>query len=128
MSEPEPRLFVYGTLQAGQRNARVLHPHARGRVPARGLDLGLWTDGRLPWAWPAPGAHVEGELVTLADAAAFAALDRFEEVPTLYVRGRVQVVAGDAPLEVWTYLAPSDPAARGWARVGPRWVDPLAAG
>jgi gamma-glutamylcyclotransferase (GGCT)/AIG2-like uncharacterized protein YtfP len=109
------RLFVYGTLLAGEPNAarlrgcRLEEAHAR-LAGARLIDLGDWPG--LLLADPGHesergvvGERVVGESVVgevwLVAARRFAALDEFEGVPDWYTRRVVTLEDGST---AWTYV------------------------
>lgn len=99
-------LFVYGSLIDPVHRAEVLghfvdavpavlHDHERGHSQ-------FWYVRRRE------GAETRGLLLANLDARDYAILDRYEEVPTLYRRGQVEVTASDgAIIRCWVYL-PAD--------------------
>jgi len=90
------RIFVYGTLRRGAVNHRVLAGvgatfERAARTAAR---YELATLGPYPALLPS-GAHaIEGEVWTI-DEPGTAELDRFEDVPNLYVRGPIELEDGE---------------------------------
>ena len=108
-------VFIYGTLQPGQRNWPILAPYAQTWTPATIWGFELWD---LPEGYPAitPGEGVvRGLAVELKDGNALDALDALDALeghragdPTsLYLRRLLQVVLdGQAPprtLRAYTY-------------------------
>ena len=96
-----PPLFVYGTLQRGQRNHRLLAdqrfvgPAATGpgyRLFDLGAYPGLVRDGR--------GSGVRGELFEVSECC-LDELDDFEGVPDLFTREEVGLAGGGW---AWVYL------------------------
>ena len=116
------RVFVYGTLRPGQANHGRVAGFVRQVEPARLSGHSLWTCGAFPGARPAAEGVVEGVVFTLErPAEALAALDVFEEVPTLYERVRVVVCTrSDSLIDAWTYLLALRDL-RGWAFLGSTW-------
>ncbi len=107
-SKPTLPLFVYGSLIDPIHRAEVLGHLAAG-VPAilqgfvRGRSRHWYVSRR-------EGAETAGLVLTDLDARDFAALDRYEDVPTLYTREQVEVVAmNGALIRCWVYLP------TGWA-------------
>ena len=98
----EHRVFVYGTLLAGERNARWAADSRR--TPA-------WTHGTiydLHCGFPAytreGSGVVRGELLT-ADDAAFRMMDRLEGYPRLYRREEIEVVTeAGGRVRAWVYI------------------------
>jgi gamma-glutamylcyclotransferase (GGCT)/AIG2-like uncharacterized protein YtfP len=96
-------LFVYGSLIDPVHRAEVLGRLADA-VPAvlheyeRGHSRHWYIRRR-------EGAETYGLLLVNLDARDYAILDRYEEVPTLYTRAKVEVTMRDgAPISCWVYL------------------------
>lgn len=101
-------LFVYGSLIDPIHRAEVLGHSADG-VPAilHGYARGR---SRHWYIRRQADAQTAGVLLTDLEARDFATLDRYEEVPTLYTRERVEVVTMDGVcVHCWVYLP------TGWA-------------
>jgi|GEM_PF-664758 gamma-glutamylcyclotransferase (GGCT)/AIG2-like uncharacterized protein YtfP len=97
-AEPGERVFVYGSLQRGQRNHGLLQgARAEGEGSLSGAVL--HDLGPFPMAVPGQGV-VHGE-VFVVPATRMAELDRFEGVPRLYQRHRRRLLDGRW---VWIYL------------------------
>jgi gamma-glutamylcyclotransferase (GGCT)/AIG2-like uncharacterized protein YtfP len=99
-------LFVYGSLMSAAERQRLL-----GRTidacPARLLD---YARGRKRYYFVVrqAGAVTEGAIIEHLTTQDLAILDDYEEVPTLYTRERIEVVAADgAKIECWIYLPTS---------------------
>lgn len=97
------RVFVYGTLLAGEANhgllatAQLVASIARTEAAFELRDLGSFP------GLVAGGEHaVVGEVYEV-DAPTLIALDHLEDHPTFYLRTQVVLEGG---LEVWTYLLP----------------------
>ncbi|PYC78592.1 hypothetical protein C7C46_15940 [Streptomyces tateyamensis] len=114
MSEQLP-FFAYGTLRPGHRNfARHLAAHTLTARPAALPHTALHAGPGYPYALPAPGHTVLGDLITVRPTdypAVLATLDELEEcLPTgngLYVRQPLPVTlltTGEL-LDAWVYLA-----------------------
>lgn len=110
-------VFVYGTLLAGESNARVIADvGVLRREPATAAGLTLYGQtGPFPFAHPRAASQVVGELVWLADTApgdrirlAIDELEGFSPgLPATFYR-RVEWEATDAAgglVRCWTYLA-----------------------
>jgi len=96
-------LFVYGTLLEPGCRQRILG-HPVPTRPAR-LDGFRASRGRHFYLVPTPDAWIDGLILLDLDAADFAALDRYEEVPQLYTRETVEVIApNDERLRCWIYM------------------------
>ncbi|MGC2277644.1 MAG: gamma-glutamylcyclotransferase family protein [Candidatus Binatus sp.] len=110
MNNDDQLLFVYGSLIDPAERLRLL-----GRpidaVPAR---LPGYVRGRKRHYFVAKeqGAITDGAILEGLTARDFTILDAYEEVPTLYTRERIEVVAADArKISCWIYLPtkwPSD--------------------
>jgi gamma-glutamylcyclotransferase (GGCT)/AIG2-like uncharacterized protein YtfP len=104
MIDPEHlRLFVYGTLTREAERVRLLGRSIRA-TPAR---LRGYFRGRSKYYFVARRDGTETVGVVLLDLTDrdFEILDRYENVPRLYARERIEVIdsAGQA-LECWIYL------------------------
>lgn len=101
-----PRLFAYGTLQDARQRAAVLGG-APARVVGRGSVAGVLYDlGDYPGLVPGGAGRVPGLVVELADAAALARLDAYEDVDAgLYARQwtTVRLDAG-GECDAWVYV------------------------
>ena len=96
------RLFVYGTLRAGQAARSLMANHVIASQPGtvRGRMYAL-ADG-YPGFLPGPDGTVLGEMVQLIDlAAAFALLDAYEGDE--FVRSLERVSLADQPDPAWAW-------------------------
>lgn len=95
------RLFVYGTLRAGQSNHYLLRQATK--LGACQLTSGylLYDLGHYPGARQSPSSHIPliGEVYEV-DSTTFAALDLLEEYPEVYTRELIDTEYGVA----WIYL------------------------
>jgi gamma-glutamylcyclotransferase (GGCT)/AIG2-like uncharacterized protein YtfP len=96
-------LFVYGSLIDPARRIELL-----GRdvvtAPATLPDYAL---GRARYFYlrPQPGAVTAGLMLLDLRADDFAVLDRYEELPVLYTREKIEVADADGlPQRCWVYL------------------------
>ena len=109
MNSDNQLLFVYGTLMNPAERLRLL-----GRpIDASPARLPGYTCGRKRYYYVAKreDAVTDGAILEGLGARDFEVLDAYEEVPTLYTRERIEVVAADArKIECWIYL-PTE-----WAR------------
>ena len=96
-------LFVYGTLMNPAERLGLL-----GRpIDASPAHLPGYTRGRKRYFFVAKleDAVTDGALLEGLSPRDFEILDAYEEVPTLYTRQRIEVVAADArKIECWIYL------------------------
>ncbi|UTV27462.1 gamma-glutamylcyclotransferase family protein [Photobacterium atrarenae] len=94
------KVFVYGTLRAGQSNHRLLRQAlllGRCQLPCGYL---LYDFGGYPGAVRQPaGSALVGEVYEV-DSVTFAALDVLEEYPAVYTREQIETDFGLA----WIYL------------------------
>ncbi len=109
MNNDNELLFVYGTLMNPAERLRLL-----GRpIDASPARLSGYARGRKRYFFVAKleDAVTDGAILEGLGARDFEILDAYEEVPTLYTRERIVVVAADArKIECWIYL-PTE-----WAR------------
>jgi gamma-glutamylcyclotransferase (GGCT)/AIG2-like uncharacterized protein YtfP len=109
MNSDNQLLFVYGTLMNPAERLRLL-----GRpIDASPARLPGYTRGRKRYFFVAKleDTVTDGAILEGLGAHDFEILDAYEEVPTLYTRERIEVVAADArKIECWIYL-PTE-----WAR------------
>jgi gamma-glutamylcyclotransferase (GGCT)/AIG2-like uncharacterized protein YtfP len=99
-------LFVYGSLMDPAERQRLLTRPIEA-IPAR---LSGYVRGRTRYYFVAKQADAvtDGAILEGLSARDLAILDRYEEVPTLYTRKRIEVVAADArKIECWIYLPTS---------------------
>jgi gamma-glutamylcyclotransferase (GGCT)/AIG2-like uncharacterized protein YtfP len=103
-------LFVYGSLMNPAERLRLL-----GRpIEASPATLAGYTRGLKKYYFVAKQADAvtDGALLEGLGAQDLAIFDEYEEVPTLYTRERVEVVAADGRrIECWIYLPTSWAAA-----------------
>ena len=112
MMETRARVFVYGTLRAGEPNHYLLDHHdlvARARTEAAFELVSL---GAFPAMVAGGATAVVGEVYEV-DPYTLAALDRLEGHPRFYQRRPIRLEDGD---EVFTYLL-SPEQARGQTRI-----------
>ncbi|MET8824747.1 gamma-glutamylcyclotransferase family protein [Streptomyces sp. NPDC004610] len=113
---PPLPFFVYGTLRPGEANHHAfLSGRTRAEHPARLPGAVLYDGPGYPYAVPAPGGVVHGELITARPdtyAELLRTLDELEEyVPgdprSLYERVTREVVQDPdgTPVHAWVYLA-----------------------
>jgi gamma-glutamylcyclotransferase (GGCT)/AIG2-like uncharacterized protein YtfP len=99
-------LFVYGSLMDPAERLRVIGRPVDA-VPAR---LPGYARGRKRYYFVAKrsDAVTNGAILEWLSARDLAALDDYEQVPTLYKRERIEVVAANGrKIECWIYL-PTD--------------------
>jgi gamma-glutamylcyclotransferase (GGCT)/AIG2-like uncharacterized protein YtfP len=102
-------LFVYGSLADPKHRAEVIGRTVEA-VPAtlKGYERGK---RRYWFIRPREGAATRGAILSNLTDAEFAALDEYEEVPTLYTREQITVTLGGGEnRECWVYLP------TGWER------------
>jgi gamma-glutamylcyclotransferase (GGCT)/AIG2-like uncharacterized protein YtfP len=103
MKNDDQLLFVYGSLMNSAERLRLL-----GRlIEASSARLPNYARGRKRYYFVAkqPEAVTDGAILEGLTARDLAILDDYEEVPTLYTRERIEVVAADArKIECWIYL------------------------
>lgn len=105
------RLFVYGTLRSGERQAGLLGDRRRRPARVRGRLYRL--DAGYPALVAADGGWVEGELIDDVDDRLLGLLDHYEGVAEgLFRRERVTVTLGLRTERAWTYVM-SHPERRG---------------
>lgn len=99
-------VFVYGTLQRGHGNHRLLDVEGAALVGRAQTvkKFDLITDG-LPYVFPESGSfHVKGEVYEVTDEV-LASLDRLEGHPRLYKREIIWVQNDlGAPRAAWIYF------------------------
>ena len=119
MMETRARVFVYGTLRAGEPNHYLLDHHdlvARARTEAAFEFVSL---GAFPAMIAGGATAVVGEVYEI-DPVTLAALDRLEGHPRFYQRTAIRLEDGD---EVLAYLL-SPEQARGRTRIpSGDWTD-----
>ncbi len=103
MNNDNELLFVYGSLMNPVERLRLL-----GRpIDASPARLPNYARGRKRYYFVAkqPDAVTDGAILEGLSERDLAILDKYEEVPTLYTRERIEVVAADArKIECWIYL------------------------
>ncbi len=107
MSMPGPdsdgALFVYGSLLDAPHRAALLGREVAA-APARFIGYER-RRGRYFYIVERAGVATPGLVLSGLVERDFAVLDRYEEVPRLYTRVKVEVMGADAaPLRCWVYL------------------------
>jgi gamma-glutamylcyclotransferase (GGCT)/AIG2-like uncharacterized protein YtfP len=106
MNDDGEILFVYGALMNPAERMRLL-----GRpTDASPAHLSGYARGRKRYHFVAKqaGATTDGAILEDLTAHDLAILDQYEEVPTLYTRERIEVLAADGrKIECWIYLPTS---------------------
>ena len=96
-------LFVYGSLMNPAERLRLL-----GRpIEASPARLSGYTRGRKRYYFVKreEGAITSGAILEGLSARELAMLDDYEDVPALYTRERIKVIAADGrEIECWVYL------------------------
>ena len=100
--DAEHKVFVYGTLITGERNARCAGNARRQKA---------WTTGTIydtGCGFPAfvkrGRTHIKGEVLTVDDDG-FKSMDRLEGYPRLYRREQIQVhLVGGGNVLAWVYI------------------------
>lgn len=98
------RVFVYGTLLRGERNATLLRTSRFLGETATAKGFRLFDLGSYPAMAKAESGTVIGELFEVDDAT-LAGLDRLEDHPNVYWRTEIQLVDRRRAL---TYLMPME--------------------
>lgn len=102
-NHPGTRVFVYGSLLDYRRQRQVVGRELR-MLPARlpGFER---KRQRYYYIVARAGAETSGAILLGLDARDLSALDRYEELPTLYTREIVTVLtAGGGRISCWCYL------------------------
>lgn len=105
--ENEHKVFVYGTLLSGERNAHWARD-AR-RTPARATGTLYDTGYGFPAFVKDGETLIDGELLTVNDEG-FASMDRLEGYPRLYRREQIPVYTESCGcIRAWVYIMNSLP-------------------
>jgi gamma-glutamylcyclotransferase (GGCT)/AIG2-like uncharacterized protein YtfP len=102
-NHPQTRVFVYGSLLDRRRQHQIIGRELR-MLPARlpGFER---KRGRYFYIVPQAGAETVGAILLDLNARDLSALDRYEEVPTLYTREVVTALtAGGGQISCWCYM------------------------
>ena len=100
--DAEHKVFVYGTLIAGEANAHWAGNARRQKAWTTGTiyDTGC----RFPAFVKRGRTHVKGEVLTVDDEG-FKSMDRLEGYPRLYRREQIQVhLVGGGNVLAWVYI------------------------
>ncbi len=101
--EVDSALFVYGSLLSARHRRRILARDVSA-APTR-LEGFERRRARYFYIVQRAGAHTPGLLLSGLEAGDFTRLDRYEDVPRLYTRERVEVTVEDgATLRCWIYM------------------------
>ena len=100
--DEEHKVFVYGTLIAGEANAHWAGNARRQKAWTTGTiyDTGC----RFPAYQKRGRTHIKGEVLTVDDDG-FKSMDRLEGYPSLYRREQIQVhLVGGGNVLAWVYI------------------------
>ena len=103
MSAERSKVFVYGTLLAGEPNSRLLARAQRIGDARTEEGFALFDLGAFPGMVRAREGIVVGELYEV-DRETLAALDRLEGHPSFYRRTAITLAPPMQAEPVWTYL------------------------
>lgn len=106
MHNDDELLFVYGSLMNPAERVRLL----KRPIEASPARLPDYERGQKRYYFVAPrtDAITDGAILEGLGPRDFAILDAYEEVPRLYTRDRIEVLAADGrPIECWIYLPTS---------------------
>lgn len=103
MEERRVKVFVYGTLRAGEANHDLLHGHEHLGTTMTESAFELVDLGAYPAMVPGGGTAVVGELYAV-DVATLTALDYLEGHPEFYRRVPIRLATGDV---AHAYLLPA---------------------
>jgi len=103
MSAARSKVFVYGTLLAGEPNSRLLARAQRIGDARTEEGFALFDLGAFPGMVRAREGIVVGELYEV-DRETLAALDRLEGHPSFYRRTAITLASPMDAEPVWTYL------------------------
>ena len=95
-------LFVYGSLLEEAKRIEILGH--RVEVAEARLDGFDRRRGKYFYIARAEGAETAGLIMIGLSTEDWRRLDAYEEVPTLYTREEIEVVASDVRLRCWVYL------------------------
>ena len=105
--QPAHRVFVYGTLRPGERNAHYLAHAAHLGDAVTAAAFTLLDTGPYPAALDAGTTALVGDVYAV-DATTFGALDVLEDYPVRYTRRLIEIAHGTAWIYLW--IAGRDPA------------------
>lgn len=102
----DEQLFVYGSLTNPAQRLRILgHPVVASPARLPGYARGR---KRYYFVLKQAGAFTDGAILEGLGSRDFELLDQYEEVPALYTRERIEVLAADGrKIECWIYLPTS---------------------
>ena len=103
MSAARSKVFVYGTLLAGEPNSRLLARSQRIGDARTGEGFALFDLGAFPGMVRVREGTVVGEVYEV-DRETLAALDRLEGHPDFYRRTAITLAPPSDAEPVWTYL------------------------
>lgn len=104
--QPTHRVFVYGTLRPGERNARYLSRAQHLGATVSEARFTLLDTGPYPAALDEGTTALVGDVYTV-DATTFADLDVLEDYPVRYTRRPIATEFGSAWVYLW--IAARDP-------------------
>ncbi len=110
------RLFVYGTLRAGQSSRSLIEAYVKSAIPATALGTIYAFPSGYPGLVVDDAGPVQGELIVLADlASALPLLDAYEGDDFVRVLAEVTIATGTT--WAWLYALASPELARLGTRV-----------
>lgn len=119
MQGPLTRVFVYGTLRAGESNHHLLHGNTPVALARTEAAYELVSLGAYPAMLAGGTTAVVGEVYEV-DPLTLASLDELEEHPDFYQRQTIRLESGE---EVMAYLLPRDQALERPSIPSGDWLD-----